>query len=78
MLNLKIVFLQMAVGGSGVAFLGYFGIFCMFICIMCHFCRSSVLCHGKCGIKSKLLTIGVHSCVVSVVSVVATTTAVKN
>ena len=31
----------------------------------------SVTDHGKCGIKSKLSTLGVHSCVVLVVSVVA-------
>ena len=42
-----------------------------------HFIRS-VSDHDKYGIKLKLLTVGVHSCMVLVVSVVAMATEVKN
>ena len=59
------------------AFLGGLALFCMLICIMCHFFRS-VSDHGKCGVILKLLTVGVHSCVVLVVSVVAMATVTKN
>ena len=52
-------------------------VFCMLICIMCHSFRSGSG-HDKCGIKLKLSTVGVHSCVVLVVSLVAMATAAKN
>ena len=49
----------------------------MLICIMYHFFRS-VSDHGKLGIILKLSTVGVHSCVVLVLSVVAMATEAKN
>ena len=44
---------------------------------MCHFFRP-VSDHDKCGTILKLLTVGVHSCVVLVVLVVAMATGAKN
>ena len=44
---------------------------------MSHFIRS-VSDHSRCGTKFKLSTVGVHSCVVLVVSVVAMATGAKN
>ena len=49
----------------------------MLICIMYHFFRS-MSDHDICGIKLKLSTVGVHSCAVLVVSVVAMATGAKN
>ena len=44
---------------------------------MCHFFRSGSD-HGKCGVKLKLSTVGVHSCVFLVVSLVAMPTGAEN
>ena len=65
MLNLKIHFLQTAGGGLMVksAFLGDFGIFLYANLHNVSFFRS-VSDHGRCGVILKLLTVGVHSCVV--------------
>ena len=46
----------------------------MLICIMCHFFRSM----ANHSIKLKLSKVGVHSCVVLLVSVVAIATGAKN
>ena len=59
-----------------LAFLGDLALFCKLICIMCHFFRS-VSDHGKCGIKLKLSTVGVHLSVVLIDSVVAMATGAK-
>ena len=52
-------------------------LFCMLICIMSYIIRS-VSDHGKYGIILKLSTVGVHSCVDLVVSVVAMATGATN
>ena len=52
-------------------------LFCMLICIMSHIIRS-VSDHGKYGNILKLSTVGVHSCVDLVVSVVAMATGATN
>ena len=81
MLDLNMHFLKTASGGLWVKltfvcdFGTYFGT-CMLIYIM-RFIRS-VSDHDKYGIKLKLSTVGVHSCVVLVVSVVAIPTVAKN
>ena len=79
MQNLKILFLQ-KVGGElwvKLAFLCDFGIFCMLICIMCYF-SDHVSDHDKYGIRIKLLTVGVPSCVDLLASVVAMATGARN
>ena len=49
----------------------------MLICIMCHFFRS-MSDDAKCGTILNLSTIGVHSCVVLVVSLFAMAKGAKN